>query len=141
MILVDTNVVSEPMQPAPNTSVIAWLDAQVIETLYLSAITVAELRFGVADLPEGKRKAGLRLRLEDEILPLFEGRILPFDLAASAAYADLMAEARTRGRAIGKADGFIAATAASQGFAVATRDVTPFQAAGLHVINPWDAGS
>ena len=68
MILVDTNVVSEPMQPAPNTSVIAWLDAQVIETLYLSAITVAELRFGVADLPEGKRKAGLRLRLEDEIL-------------------------------------------------------------------------
>lgn len=137
MILLDTNVVSEPLQPAPTARVIEWIDAQAIETLYLSAITVAELRFGVAVLPAGKRRERLAMRLENEVLSLFAERILPFDLAASRAYADLMARARSRGTPIGKADGLIAAIATSHELAVATRDTTPFLAAGLEVIDPW----
>jgi predicted nucleic acid-binding protein len=137
MIIVDTNVISEPLQQAPNGSVIAWLDAQVVETLYLSAITVAELRYGIAVLPAGRRKDRLHDRVEHEILPVFAGRVLPFDLDASKAFATLMAEARMQGKAIGKADGYIAAIGASRGFLIATRDAAPFQAAGLRVINPW----
>ena len=138
MILVDTNVISEPLQQAPNARVVAWIDAQVIETLYLSAITVAELRFGAAVLPVGRRRDLLLNRLEKDVLPVFSGRILPFDLDASAAFASLMANARARGKAIGKADGFIAAIAACHGFSIATRDTEPFEAAGLATLNPWD---
>lgn len=137
MILLDTNVVAEPMQRAPNARVMDWIDAQAIETLYLSAITVAELRFGVAVLPDGKRKDVLRTRLEQEVLPLFADRVLPFDLTASESFAALMAEARATGKAIDKADGFIAAIAASRSLAVATRDAAPFVAAGIAVIDPW----
>ena len=139
MILIDTNVVSEPWRPTPTPSVLEWIDAQAVETLYLSAITIAEIRFGIAALPIGKRRTILHDRLERDVLPLFAGRIVPFDLEASQAYADLMAQAQASGRAIGKADGYIAATAASRGFAVATRDTSPFVAAGLNVINPWEA--
>ena len=137
MILIDTNVVSEPWRPAPSAAVLAWLDAQAIETLFLSAITVAELRYGIAALPVGKRRTILRDRLEGDVLPLFADRVLAFDLGAAAAYADLMAAARATGKAIGAADGYIAATALAHGLAVATRDVSPFEAAGLRVINPW----
>ena len=138
MILLDTNVVSEPMRDVPDAGVIRWIDAQAIETLHLSAITVAEIRFGIAVLPDGKRKTRLHSRFETEILPLFEHRILPFDLEASERFAALMAQARSEGTAIGQADGFIAAIAAAEGLTVATRDTTPFQAAGIAVINPWD---
>lgn len=138
MILLDTNVVSEPLQRAPEPRVVAWLDAQAVETLYLSAITVAELRFGVAALPDGKRKDKLRGRLEENVLPLFAGRILAFDLLTSESFARPMAGARAKGIAIGKADGFIAATALAHGAVIATRDAGPFRAAGLTVINPWD---
>ena len=139
MILIDTNVVSEPWKLAPDTRVLDWLDAQAIETLFLAAITIAELRFGIAAMPEGKRRTVLHDRLEGEVLPLFSGRILPFDLDASKAYATLMAAARGSGKAIGTADGYIAATALAHGFSVATRDVSPFEAAGLSIINPWVA--
>ena len=94
MILLDTNVVSEPLRPAPDTRVIDWVDAQPLETLFLSAITVAELRAGVALLPAGKRRSGLQQSLEKRVLPLFAGRVLPFDLACTPAYAELMAKAR-----------------------------------------------
>ena len=87
MILLDTNVVSEPLRPAPDARVIAWLDAQPMETLYLSSITVAELRAGVALLPPGKRTTELRESLEQRVLPLFAGRVLPFDLSCTRAYA------------------------------------------------------
>ena len=137
MILLDTNVVSEPLRPAPDTRVIEWIDAQPLETLFLSAITVAELRAGVALLPAGKRRTGLRQSLEKRVLPLFAGRVLPFDLACTQAYAELMTRARAAGLAIATADGYIAAIAASNGFTVATRDTAPFEAAGAAVINPW----
>lgn len=138
MILLDTNVISEPWKPVPEPRVLAWIDAQAIETLFLSAVTVAELRFGIGAIPAGRRRSVLRERLEQDVLPLFAGRVLSFDLAASQAYAELMVRARSEGRAIGKADGYIAATAASRGYAVASRDVSPFEAAGVRVLNPWE---
>ncbi|MEU1550451.1 type II toxin-antitoxin system VapC family toxin [Nocardia sp. NPDC005745] len=137
MILLDTNVLSEPLRKAPDPRVVAWIDAQPLRTLYLSAVTVAELRFGVAAMPEGRRREVLRDRLETRVLPLFAGRVLAFDLAASTAYAELMATARAAGAAIGTADGYIAATAGAANMTVATRDTAPFQAAGVPVINPW----
>jgi toxin FitB len=137
MILLDTNVISEPLKVAGNTNVLAWIDAQIIETLYLSTISLAELRFGIAALPEGKRRDTLHFSLEQRVLPLFAGRILPFDDAASQSYATLRARARAAGQAIAPADGYIAAVAATHGFVVATRDTSPFDAVGLTVINPW----
>lgn len=137
MILLDTNVISEPLKLAGDPAVSAWIDAQAIETLYLSAISLAELRFGIAVLPDGTRKHRLHASLEQRIIPLFGKRILPFDTAASDTYAALRARARTAGKAFGTVDGYIAAIAAVNGFAVATRDASPFEAAGLAVINPW----
>ena len=139
MILLDTNLVSEPLRPAPDARVIEWIDAQPLETLFLSAITVAELRAGVALLPAGKRRSGLQQNLEKRVLPLFAGRVLPFDLAGTQAYADLMAQARVAGLAVATTDGYIAAIAAANGFSVATRDTGAFEAAGAAVINPWRA--
>ncbi|MFJ1461055.1 type II toxin-antitoxin system VapC family toxin [Nocardia sp. N2S4-5] len=141
MIVLDTNVISETMRKAPDPGVVAWIDRQPLRTLYLSAITIAELRFGVATLPAGKRRDLLYDRLEARVLPLFAGRVLAFDLAAAGAYAELMAAARTAGSAIGTADGQIAATATAAGMAVATRDTAPFRAARVSVIDPWTAGA
>lgn len=137
MILLDTNVMSEPLRRMPEPRVVAWIDAQPLETLFLSAITVAELRAGVALLPAGKRRAGLQENLEKRVLPLFAGRVLSFDFSCTQAYAALMAKARRAGLAIATADGYIAAIAAANGFTVATRDTSPFEAAGVAVINPW----
>ncbi len=139
MIILDTNVISEPLRQTPEGQVIKWIDAQALETLYLSAITVAELRFGMASLPTGKRRDRLQESLEKQVLPLFAGRVLPFDMSASQAYGELMAKARVAGLAIGAADGYIAATAAANGMMVATRDVSPFEAAGVDTINPWES--
>lgn len=142
MILVDTNVISETLRQQPDPAVVRWMDAQLIETLYLSAVTVAELRYGIAVLPEGRRRQVLHSGLEQSVLPLFEGRILPFDGATAESYAELMAAARRRGRGVSAADGYIAATAHAAGLMVATRDTSPFEAVGLAVVNPWlfDAG-
>lgn len=137
MILLDTHVISEPLRRAPEPGVIEWIDAQALETLYLSAITVAELRSGIALLPAGKRRTGLLESLERRVLPLFTGRVLPFDLPCTQTYAELIAKAQKAGLAIAASDGFIAATAAANGFAVATRDTSPYEAAGVTVINPW----
>lgn len=137
MILLDTNVVSAPLRAAPESRVIEWIDAQPLETLFLSAVTVAELRAGVALLPGGKRRSGLQENLEKRVLPLFAGRILPFDITCTQAYAALMAKARDAGLAIATADGYIAAIALTHGLAVATRDTRPFEAAGVAVVNPW----
>ena len=139
MILLDTNVVSEPLRKVADPRVAEWLDAQALETLYLSAITVAELRFGVLSLPVGRRRNQLRQDLERQVLPMFAGRILAFDLAASQDYAELMAKAQAVGRAISVSDGYIAATAAAHAMMVATRDTAPFETAGLKTVDPWSA--
>jgi predicted nucleic acid-binding protein len=139
MILLDTNAISEASRPGGNANVKAWLDAQVADTLYLSSITVAELLLGIAILPDGRRKSALDENLRRLLLPLFEGRILIFDMAAAEAYARLRARCRATGKAIAVVDGYIAAIALANGLTVATRDTSPFAAAGLPVIDPWSA--
>ena len=139
MILLDTNVVSEPLRHEPDPRVIEWIDAQPMETMFLSAVTVAELRLGVALLPTGKRRSALGAKLEDHVLPLFAGRVLPFELACTQAYATLIAKARSAGFAVATADGYIAAIAKSHRLSVATRDSGAFKAAGVTVIDPWQA--
>ncbi|MGH8217214.1 MAG: type II toxin-antitoxin system VapC family toxin [Steroidobacteraceae bacterium] len=141
MILLDINVISEPLKPNGEPRVVTWIDAQVLETLYLSAITLAELRYGIAALPEGKRKAALRAGLEERVLPMFDSRILPFDAESTEAYAALCVRARSAGKGIGIADAYIAAIAATRGFTVATRDTAAFEAAGVAVVNPWEEGA
>ena len=117
--------------------VLTWLNDQALETLYLSAMTVAELRAGVARIPAGKKKKLLNESIEEQLLPLFAGRVLPFDISCTKSYAELLATARKAGSGIAAADAVIAATAHNGGFIVATRDTSPFEAAGLKVINPW----
>ncbi len=136
MILLDTNVVSEAIKPEPHPSVLTWLDAQVAETLFLSSITLAELLFGIGALPDGRRKDMLAARI-DGLLDQFAGRVLPFDTAAARRYADLAVKARKAGQGFPAPDGYIAAIAAAHAFAVASRDTSAFNAAGLAVINPW----
>ena len=139
MILLDTNVISEPQRQVPNARVLDWIDAQALETLYLSAITVAELRAGIALMPAGKRRALLNDNLEKRLLPMFANRVLSFDMACTKAYAALLAKSRAAGLVVETADALIAAVALANGFTVATRDTSPFKAAGLNVINPWEA--
>jgi predicted nucleic acid-binding protein len=139
VILLDTNVVSEPLRVAPHAGVVAWIDAQPLETLFLSAITVAELRAGISRMPAGKNRTRLRDRIETQVLPRFSGRVLAFDLAATQPYADLMARARAVGVVIGNYDGCIAAIAQANGLTIATRDSAPFKAAGLNVVDPWQS--
>lgn len=138
MILLDTNVVSEAMKPEPAPAVRAWLDAQAAETLYLSSVTIAEILFGVGALPAGRRKDNLAAAF-DGALKLFADRVLPFDTRAARRYAELAVRARAAGKGFPTPDGYIAAIAAAQGFAVASRDTSAFMAAGLAALNPWTA--
>jgi toxin FitB len=137
MILLDTNIVSEPMRRRPDRRVQDWLDTQLIETLYLSTISLSELLLGIEDLPAGKRRRALAAALGEQTVSLFDSRIIPFDVAAAEAYAKVLTLARRNGYAITVADGQIAAIAASRNLSIASRDEAPFEAAGLAVINPW----
>lgn len=138
MILLDINVISEPLRRQPEKCVIQWLDTQPIEILYLTAITVAELRAGIALLPKGKRRTFLQENLEGQVLPMFTGRVLAFDLTCTPCFAQIIAHTRQHGQTIAAADSYIAAIAATHRFTVATRDTAPFIAARVPVINPWE---
>lgn len=135
--MLDTNVVAEPLKLAGDSAVLAWLNHQDIETLFLTTISVAELRYGVAAMPDGRRKDGLSAALEQRVIALFGPRVLAFDLAAADAYVVIRTRAKAEGKAIAAADTYIAAIAAVHGFAVATRDTAPFEVADVRVINPW----
>jgi toxin FitB len=138
LIVLDTNVVSEAMKPEPHQAVRTWLNDQAAETLYLSSVTLAELLFGIAALPVGKRKDMLAQAL-DGLMGLFRDRVLPFDTDAARRYAELAVMAKTSGRGFPTPDGYIAAIAASRGFIVASRDMAPFEASGVPTINPWNS--
>lgn len=137
MIILDTNVISEPMKLNGDPAVQNWLDQQVAESLYITSISLAELLVGIALLPEGRRKQGLDNKLTKLITNLFDSRLLAFDQSAAIHYAALMAHAQENGQTLSLADGQIAAIAAVHGYTVATRDTQPFIAAGIAVINPW----
>ncbi|MGA2349547.1 MAG: type II toxin-antitoxin system VapC family toxin [Terracidiphilus sp.] len=137
MIILDTNVISEPMKEQGDPAVAAWLDRQAAETLYLTATNLSELLVGIELLPEGKRKRGLAAAMRELLDKIFGARFLDFDREAAVAYAFMVSRAMAKGFTISVADGQIAAIAAVQGFTVATRDTAPFVAAGVPVINPW----
>jgi predicted nucleic acid-binding protein len=141
VIVLDTNVVSEPLRSAPDPAVLAWLDRQQPATLYLTTVNVAELLAGVELLPVGKRRASLDGAIGGQVLTLFDGRILPFDLLAARAFARLNAAAQAAGNTIGFADCAIAAIASAHGFALATRNVRDFSATGVELIDPWTTSS
>ena len=136
MIVLDTNVISEAMKPEPNPAVLAWLNQQVAETLYLTSITLAQMLFGIAVLPAGRCRNTLTRTL-DGLLELFRDRVLPFDTDAARHHAALAVAARNAGRGFPTPDGYIAAIAAARGFIVASRDRSPYQAGGLRVVDPW----
>ena len=138
MIILDTNVISEPLRPQPDQKVLAWLDRQSPETLYLTAVTVAELWSGIAQLPAGKRRTQLQQAMTGEIMPLFEGRILDFGLEAAAAFGSLYVKAKAAGNTMDFADCAIAAIASTRQFIVATRNLKDFAGAGVKLVNPWD---
>jgi toxin FitB len=137
MIVLDTNVVSEPLRPAPSPAVLAWLNAQEPLTLYLTTINLAELLAGVEALPAARRRNDLAEALSTQVAGLFAGRILTFDARAAEAFARTHTSAQAQGNPIGFADCAIASIAAAKGFAVATRNTRDFKGVGVAVIDPW----
>ncbi|MEO1686273.1 MAG: PIN domain-containing protein [Pseudomonadota bacterium] len=137
MILLDTNVVSELLRPAPEPRVEAWLSAQDGGAVCLSAVSAAELRYGAAILPAGRRREVLMAALHAILREDFAGRLLPFDDAAAEAYAEIAAARRAAGRPIAAFDAQIAAIARARGLAVATRNAKDFEGCGIEVIDPW----
>jgi predicted nucleic acid-binding protein len=138
MIVLDTNVVSEPLKPAPNPAVLNWLNAQEPQTLYLTTINLAELLAGVEALPAGRRRDSLAQALPTQVVSLFDGRILSLDTKAAEVFAKTSAAAQTQGNTMGFADCAIAAIARANGFALATRNLRDFKGTGVPLINPWE---
>ena len=139
MILLDTNILSELMRPTPEAAVEQWLADQPAASVFISAITEAELRYGLALMPPGKRRSALAVEIENMLGEDFSGRILPFDSPAAVAFAEIPAERRHAGRPISQADAQIAAIARSRGAAPATRNVPDFEGCGVEIINPWSS--
>jgi toxin FitB len=137
LIVLDTNVVSELMRLEPAAAVLNWVDRQPADEMYLTAITVAELLYGVARLPDGKRKTDLAERIEAVLSEDFEHRICPFDETAAAHYADIVVHRERLGRPISTADAQIAATCRSHGALLATGNVDDFTDTTVEIINPW----
>ena len=141
MILLDTNVISAVMKPTPVQTVLDWLDGEETARLYLSAVSLAEIRYGLLVLPEGKRRRDLEERFERFVARGFERRIVDFDARAARFYGELMAHRREIGRPMGILDGQIAAIARAHRFAIATGDVRDFEECGLEILNPFVEGS
>ncbi len=135
--LLDTNVVSELIRKSPALAVANWVSDHPVEDLFFSAVGEAELRYGAAILPAGRRRDRLFLKIDAMLLDAFEDRVLPFDSNAARAYGNLAAVRRSAGRPVAPADCQIAAIAASRGMAVATRNVRDFEGMGIEVVDPW----
>jgi predicted nucleic acid-binding protein len=137
MIVLDTNVISELMKPAPAGSVAEWIAAQPAASLFTTSITQAEILHGIMLLPAGRRRAAVEAAAEEMFKDEFGGRILPFGSDAAEPYARLAADRRRVGRPISQFDAQIAAIARSTGAALATRNVTDFEGCGVKLIDPW----
>ena len=136
MIILDTNVVSELMRATPAPAVLAWLQQTSGTGLYTTSVTVAEIRYGIARLPEGRRKHNLH-QAANEIFAAFPRQVLPFDLAAATAYADLVASREADGNPISGFDGQIAAICRSQVATLATHNTKDFVDCGIALVDPW----
>jgi len=137
MMVWDTNVVSELMRPEPRQQVVVWADRQPVDEVFITAITVAELLYGIGRLPAGRRRNELSELLDGMLTEDFEHRVLAFDGVAAAHYADLVVERERTGRPISMADAQIAAICRSHGATVATRNVDDFADVGVDIVNPW----
>ncbi|MEO1302790.1 MAG: type II toxin-antitoxin system VapC family toxin, partial [Myxococcota bacterium] len=131
MILLDTNVISELLRSKPNSEVQVWLAQQDGSTVYLSAVAEAELRFGVAAMPAGRRRDGLMSAIDAILRDDFRDRILPFDTSAAKHYADIAAKRRSAGQPISQFDCQIAAIARAHRAELATRNVRDFDGCGI----------
>ncbi|MDH4582514.1 type II toxin-antitoxin system VapC family toxin [Pseudomonas sp. BN415] len=138
MILLDTNVLSELMRAKPDPNVIAWVDAQESSDLVICSITVAEILYGVAQMPDGKHKDALYAVATAMFDEDFAGNILPFEVDAAMHYPDLVAASEERGKIADMADGQIAAIARLHGARIVTRNVRHFEAFGIPLVNPWN---
>ena len=141
MIVLDTNVVSELMQKAPEPRVVSWVDRFSASDVLVTAVTAAELMYGVARLPEGRRKRELHIRVEELLTEDFEDQILPFDAPAATHYAEIVSSRERAGRPISMADAQIAAICRNWSAALATRNVDDFVDTGVDALNPWDAAT
>jgi toxin FitB len=137
VIVLDTNVVSELMRPAPAARVVEWVDSHPGHVLHLTAITAAELLYGVARLPDGRRKTMLAGLVEAMLEEDFHGHVVAFDEVAAAHYADIVAERERAGAPIAAADAQIAAICRSHGSVLATRNVRDFAGTGVTTVDPW----
>ena len=137
MIILDTNVVAEVMKPSPIAAVLTWLNAQETSTLFLTAITLGEIRYGLCAMPRGVRRQQLEEGFERVIVAAFAGRILAFGEHAAVHYGEVMARRKELGRPLSVLDGQIAAIARLHGFAVATRNVRDFLACGIEIVDPF----
>jgi hypothetical protein len=137
VIVLDTNVVSEALRAVPLPKVAAWLSAQEATSVFVTSITQAELLYGLAILPAGKRRNRLAEALRHIFESTFPGRILSFDSAAAGTYSQIRAERRGMGRPISDFDAMIAAIAKTRDFAIATRDEKGFAGCGVRIVNPW----
>ena len=140
MIILDTNVVSELLRPTPAPQVEIWLAAQEGAAIYFTAVGEAELRLGLAVLPQGRRRSALAQAIQGMLEEDFRNRILPFDSAAARAYAAIAADRHALDRPISQFDCQIAAIARAHEAAVATRNTGDFEGCGIEVIDPWRAG-
>lgn len=136
-ILLDTNVISEPQKPLQSAAVERFLRDTPEESLFLSIITIAELYRGVALMTEGRRRTRLSEWVAAELPERFGDRLLPITTSIAALWGDVMAQSRSNGLNVSVMDGFLAATAAAHGLAIATRNVRHFTGLGLTVIDPW----
>ena len=139
MYAIDTNVASELMRPRPAPSVAAWIAEQNAADLLLTAITEAELRYGVAIVPAGRRRNELDAAMRRWLEVGFGDRVLPFDSAAARHYAEIASGRRRAGRPIREADCQIAAICRSRGAILVTRNIRDFEDAGIEIVNPWSA--
>jgi predicted nucleic acid-binding protein len=140
VIILDTNVISELARQIPDSGVLAWLDSQEIAEVATTAVTAAELRYGVARLPDGHRKRELAVVIREILTEDFYGRVLPFDERASVRYADVVTGRERIGRPIGVADAQIAAICRDSGAILATRNTADFEETGIELIDPWKLG-
>lgn len=135
--LLDTNVLSEPMKERPNSGVLAWLSQANEDQVFVSVVTITELRYGVERLATGKRRERLDGWLRKDLISRFGGRILPVDLRIAEACGGLMARSESMGRPIDARDAFIAATAEVHGLTLVTRNTSDFAPTLKAIISPW----
>ena len=138
-LLLDTNVLSEVTRPAPDARVLDWLDGLDEDRSFISVVSIAEIRRGVALMDEGRKREALAEWLARDLPQRFEQRVLPVDEPVALAWGDLMGLAKRRGRGLSSMDGLIAATAMAQGLTLATRNTKDFEGFGLELFDPWTA--